>query len=520
MDIQEVSLFMKKILKRTLSVVLVLVLLCCAAAPAAFAANVNDLPIVYVIGRGTWIYDKDGNKVYPTDGIETAIDENMSNLITSWAKSLLSGNWDDLSDAIYDLVAEEYKNFILDNNGEASNGTHVEPNAAPKAKKSNFALTDYQFSYDSRIDPFENAKLLNAYIDKVLAATGKTKVQLIGRCLGSTIVSTYLTVYGCSKVDTAIFYAASNQGIIPISEFFTGDITFDTSAIQKYGDTYLNSSADDGTNDLSRGFIKLLYNLSNSLLITNWGVDSVEKAYRDIARTLYPRIVLAVYGTCPGFWTMVRDDHYEQAKNVVFKGTEAKYAKLISKIDKYHYNVQQKFSQTLENCRKKGMKIAVISKYNSQLAPLFDNCLLQADDLVELESASYGATAADIGKTLSGKYLTSLGSNDKYLSPDLVVDASTCLYPDYTWFIKDLPHDNFPNSVNSLIMEIFRSKTQYTINSSETYPQYLQYESDSLLLTEVTMAGLPTEGNESLVRKIVNTLNSIFMLLRLLFNIL
>ena len=512
---------MKKTMKRILSVVLVLVSVCTAVSPVFSAAAENDLPIVYVIGRGTWIYDKNGKKVYPTDGIETAIKNNANNLIESWARSLIAGNWDDLSDAIYELVEEEYKNFVLDNNGEASNGTHVNPNAEPKAKKSNFTITDYQFSYDSRIDPYENAKLLNTYINKVLSVTGKTKVQLIGRCLGSTVISAYLTVYGCSKVDTAIFYAASNQGLIPLSAFFSGDVVFDVDAIQKYGSTYLKNSASDGTDGFTRGLVTLLYNLSNSFLLTAWGINNIEKAYRDIARTLYPRIVLAVYGTCPGFWTMVRDDYYEKAKKVVFSGNEAKYSKLISKIDKYHYNVLQKFPENLKKWKKQGMKVAVIAKYNTQLAPLFENCLKQADDLVELETASYGATCADIGKTLSNSYITQLekSGKDKYLSPDLVVDASTCLFPDYTWFIKDLPHDVFPTSVNELIMEIFHSKSQYTINSNEKYSQYLQYESDSLILSKVTLEGLPTDSNESLLRKIVNAFNTIFILLKLLFNI-
>lgn len=512
---------MKKIMRRVLAFALVLVSVCTAMMPLANAAAVNDLPIVYVIGRGTRIYDKNGKQVYPTSGIEQAIKDSKRNLIASWAKSLISGNWDDLSDAIYDLVENEYKDFILDNNGEASNGTHVEPNAAPKAKKSNYTLTDYQFSYDSRLDPYTNADLLNTYINKVISVTGKSKVQLIGRCLGSTVISAYLTKYGCSKVDTAIFYAASNQGLIPLSEFFTGDVVFDVDAIQRYGDTYLKNSPSDGSDGFTRGLLTLLYNLSKNFLIMAWGVDSVEKAYRDIARTLYPRIVLAVYGTCPGFWTMVRDDHYEKAKQVVFAGNEAKYAKLISKIDKYHYNVLQKFPENLQKWKKQGMKVAVIAKYNTQLAPLFENCMMQADDLVELESASYGATCGNIGSYLPDDYIKKLEreNNTKYLSPDCMVDASTCLFPDYTWFIKDLPHDNFPTAVNELIISIFQSKTQYTIDSNEKYPQYLQYESDSLLLTPVTVEGLPTEKPYSLIRKIANALNTIFVLLKLLFNV-
>lgn len=518
---------MKRTLTRVLS--LFLAVLCAAAvlSPAASAAEYyeNDLPVVYVIGRGTWIYDKNENKIYPTDGIEKAIKNNVNNLATAWIKSLISPNsdWNELSDAIYKLVEEEYKNYVLDDNGEISNGTHAKPNAEPKAKKSNFSITDYQFSYDGRIDPRENAKLLNEYINKVLTVTGKRKVQLIGRCLGSTVISAYLTMYGCSKVDTAIFYAASNQGIVPLSAFFTGDVIFDCKAIEKYGDGYLKNSASDGSDNLSRSLVTLGYKLSKSFYLTDYVIENVEKAYRDIARTLYPRIVLAVYGTCPGFWTMVRDDYYEKAKQVVFEG-KAKYAKLIEKIDWYHYNVFQKFPQTLKKCKQQGgMKVAVIAKYNIQLAPLFKDCMKQADNLVELETASYGATCSDIGQLLPDSYINAQekAGKGKYISPDLKVDASTCLFPDYTWFIKDLPHDVFPNSVNELIMKIFHSKEQFTVDSDEQFSQYLQYESNSLLLSKVTELDLADENDsaEISLRKLLNLFNTLFWLLKNLLNI-
>ena len=283
--------------------------------------------------------------------------------------------------------------------------------------------------------------------------------------------------------------------------------------------------ADDTPDNLSRSLVRFgyrIYRIASSMYATDYIIGEVERAYRDIARTLYPRIVLAVYGTCPGFWTMVRDDYYEKAKQVVFEG-KAKYAKLIEKIDWYHYNVFQKFPQTLKKCKQQGMKVAVIAKYNIQLAPLFKDCMKQADNLVELETASYGATCADIKQLLPDSYINAQekAGKGKYISPDLKVDASTCLFPDYTWFIKDLPHDVFPNSVNELIMKIFHSKEQFTVDSDEQFSQYLQYESNSLLLSKVTELDLADENDsaEISLRKLLNLFNTLFWLLKNLLNI-
>ncbi|MDO4381320.1 MAG: hypothetical protein Q4D20_10655, partial [Clostridia bacterium] len=74
---------------------------------------------------------------------------------------------------------------------------------------------------------------------------------------------------------------------------------------------------------------------------------------------------------------------------------------------------------------------------------------------------------------------------DKYLSPDLIVDASSCAFPDYTWFVKDLAHETFPAAVDKLIMQIFASKTQYTVTSSSKYPQFLRFDSSTRKLYAV-----------------------------------
>lgn len=470
---------MKKTFKRVLSLVLALVMIAAVFVPSFSAASANDLPIVYVIGKNSTIYNKDGEKIHPSVGVDELIDNNKEMLTKAFALSLAGGDWSIYSDAIYELVLQKYKDFPLDENGEISNGSYVIKNKTPKAKKSGFTLSDYHFYYDSRIDPFVNAKKLNTYINKVLSVTGKKKVQLVGRCMGGTIASAYLYKYGCEKIDTLLYYAAASQGVIPISCFFTGEIEFDSTAIERYAKTDM----DDDFSDLMKFVIKLV-TLTGTFKM---GTQTVSSIYRNVAKTLYPRIVLATYGTCPGYWAMVRDDCYEEAKQVVFKNNTAKYAKLIAKIDNYHTKVFQRLPTILKKYQKQGLKIANISKYNKALPPLFVNCLKQADNMVELETASMGATCANMEKTLSSAYITYLENSgkDKYLSPDLIVDASSCAFPDYTWFVKDLAHETFPTAVDKLIMHIFASKAQYTVTSSSKYPQFLRFDSSTMKLLAV-----------------------------------
>lgn len=495
---------MKRRMKSVLSLVLALVTLLAVSSPAfsASAAYANDLPIVYVAGKNTYIYDTSGKRIYPTTGLEDMIMGKSTALSVAFASSFASGNWKGYSDVIYNMVMEQYKDFVPNENGEVTNGTAIKPVAEPKKKTSNFGLNDYVFTYDSRLDPYVNASYLNTYIKKVLTATGKSKVQLIGRCLGCTLIATYLAVYGSSKIDTAIFYASSAQGVIPLSCFFSGDIEFDSEALHRYATTEMNDDFSD--------FVKAMIKLSYQTSIFPMGAESVASIYSKVAETLYPRLVLAVYGTCPGFWTMVNDEKYEKAKSVVFAGETKKYSKLISKIDKYHTNVFNKLPSILEKCRKNGMKLAIITKYNIAMPPLFENCLKQADNLVELESASFGAYTANIGKTFSSAYIRYLENSgkDEYLSPDLTVDASSCLFPDYTWFVKDLAHETLPTSVDSLIMNIFHSKSQYTVTTNKSFPQFMQYNSSDGSLSAVE--GPETPSSEKKPSAFFSALISIF----------
>ncbi|MBR3094059.1 MAG: hypothetical protein IKH12_00530, partial [Clostridia bacterium] len=71
-----------------------------------------------------------------------------------------------------------------------------------------------------------------------------------------------------------------------------------------------------------------------------------------------------------------------------------------------------------------------------------------------------------------------------YLSKDNRVDASTCQYPDYTWFIKNCPHAAYPRDIELLILDICRSPEQYTVTTNSKYPQFMAYSNGEIV--EVT----------------------------------
>lgn len=485
---------------------------------ASAATYENDLPVVLLRGRDRTIYDANGKKIWPMSAEpEDLIMDESDRLLAAFSSSLVAGNWDAYCEELVEVVTEVYSDVVLDENGEASNGSYANAPETPKQKTSGYYLSDYVFNYDARLDPWEVADDLRDYINAVLKATGKKKVQLVSRCLGSNFACAYLTKYKSeakSKIDTCILYAASAKGTMMISEAFSGQLRFDDELIN----TYVNEYMDDGEiSGLLRALVKVTYQM-NAL---NLGTGAIESVYEQIAAQVVPELILATYGTMPSYWSMVDEDHYDLAKRLIFSGRESEYAGLIKKIDNYHNKVKVNLDSTLTSLNNSGVKMALIAKYNVALPPLFESSEIQADGMVELKSMSFGATAADMGKTLSKSYLddVNLSGAINYVSDDLIIDSSTGLFPDYTWFIKDCTHSNWSTAVNKLMYKIIHTKAQMTVWDDETYPQYMQIDKDTEKLVPIEAASNSgtIAGGTNILSIITNLLNRILNIFKTLF---
>ena len=61
------------------------------------------------------------------------------------------------------------------------------------------------------------------------------------------------------------------------------------------------------------------------------------------------------------------------------------------------------------------------------------------------------------------------------LSSDGMIDASTALYPDYTWFFKNLQHSSLPDCVYELMDFIAHADGQVTVFDDARFPQFQVY---------------------------------------------
>ena len=220
--------------------------------------------------------------------------------------------------------------------------------------------------------------------------------------------------------------------------------------------------------------------------------------YDDIYLDIMPRLMKDTVGTFPGYWSMVSTEDYDQAKEVIFYGADKeKYANFINIIDNYHYNVTAEIEEDLLRYAEMGVDIFNVTKYGYQAIPIADETYNSAlsDNTVCVTKASNGATTSTVKKPFSNKYIAKAAKNGtlKYISPDRLIDASTALFPDRTWFVKDMRHDVFPNSIDLLFGEMIRNDG-YTVNSDPDYPQYMVFNTADETFSPMTDENMYTEN--------------------------
>ncbi len=494
-------------MKKILSFVLSLLMLVSVMAPAASAAS-YPYPVVYVEGYGDPLFTEDGNiyseEIYPTGAdIGGTIKEALMPCLKELANGFITDNYDKYADALYNAAAPIWKDLVLNKDGTAK-GTSGDalPDGVPhyKSYTLNGSLSAYRFGYDWRLSPMDVADELKTYIDNVMAATNTTKVHLIGRCLGGNMVSAYLAKHkehAKAHVDSVMLYVTSSNGIKVLDALFTGEIVLDENNIERFADYLFNNKVTISDPDL-KSLVDTLVPFLNEIKMLGLGMDALQFIVDKVKDNLIPRLGLACYLGFPSFWSMMSADKYLQARDYIFTGDlKTEYAGMIAKLDDYYYNVQLNLDDTYDELEAAGVNFGVIAKYNVPALPLYAEGDEQADFFTGIENASLGATAAKLDKTLTDSYINSL-ADKKYVSPDKKIDASTCRYPDTTWFVKNIVHDDFPDSLHNFIAKFINSNGTMTVfTDTVNYPQYLDYNAEDGSVTPIvgTDPEVPENGS-------------------------
>lgn len=489
-----------------------------ASCFATAASAASPVPIIYCSGQGAVILNKDGEVVYDGDRVplpDGLTEEMTKECVPLFALALVTDDWSAFRETALGYVTQIYEEVRLDENGEASNGSHRSWTWNPSRVSNGYTLGSYQFYQDWRLDPFENAAELNAYVQAVKAKTGSSKVNLVGRCEGANLVLAYLAEYGYDDVNCVEFYVSSALGVDTVGAVFSGEVKFEPQALQNL----YNEKVTVEDNEL-----RVLLKATIDYLAVAYEFEEIcamlEKAVPKLYKEVGYDILMASYGTFPGIWSCVGNDYYATARKNAFAGKEEQYAGLIEKLDKYDRLVRTRTDEIIEEGMAAGVKFANFAKYGEFYpnTPLCKENNSLNDDSVSIPCSTFGATSTVRNEQFSAEYLAK--ADNTYISPDKRIDMSTSVLRDTTWIEYNSRHNDFNQATNVLMKAWFDSNGEMTVHSDSAFPQYLVVENGAF--RPMTASDVPeiTSEKPTKVSRIFTVLQKFLEFFRNLFSFL
>lgn len=486
-----------------------------AAGPIEISARSPEVPVILIGGDGDALYDKDGNYIFQIDHPEDLTGESdrqdvldaFVNVMRPFLREgVLHDNWEPYSENLEAEIAELTAEIRLDENGNVPNGSGISQEHRDRVEADKVTdrkgskgyydyLHDYRFWYDWRLDPMEIADQLNDYIEGIKSATGCPKVALCCRCVGSNVALAYVAKYGAGSLQGLGFDGTGSNGGEFISEALSGKFRLDGSAVERFLIDY-KALGSINLSDFALASIDLLVKSG-----TVDGLTAAAKAtvYYKILKGATSALALSTLFTMPCYWGFVAEEDYEDALLYVFGDTgsekRVRYAGLIEKLDRYHNEVVCRLPELLRGLHENGVNLAVISKYGFQMFPICASGDLIGDQYASVKRSSFGATTSTVYDTLPEDYIAAREAEGKgkYISPDKQIDASTCMFPDYTWFTKGAKHGTWTPMENALLCTVTTADRQYTVEDL-TPARFNVYDAEGKTMQPMTQANCHTEN--------------------------
>lgn len=498
-------------MKKTISFLLVIIMVFSLLVPAyaATARERTKLPTVYFRGNSEDIFDEDGNRVYDFDVETDTIKEMAKKILPYLAAGMITNDFSEYYKVFGEEMSKLYDRAQLDNNGNPKYGTGISNDQKRQNENemnSNYVwngtydINSYDFANDWRLDPFATVDDIDNYINGILKATGKNKVNLMCKCLGGDLILAYISKYGTERINAICFGSTVVFGADLADCIYRGKVRIEGNSLANFVKDDYAGRLFSSEQEFLYKFLQETFELAAATGLTDVLSDVFMKAlYERIYTGLIPELVLSTYGTWPGYWTMVTAGNYAEARDFIFgkEGSEKyeNYKGLIEKLDNYDEKVRQQIPQLLKEAEANGVNICITSKYGFQMPPITEDYYEQGDVWTSAKYSSLGATVSKAGTVLSDDYIASRieAGKEKYISVDKQVDASTCVFPDYTWFIKGAVHDDWTAEEDNIIVRVCNSDEQLTVDTMEGRPQFLVYDKGTDTVAPMTKENCNTE---------------------------
>lgn len=365
----------------------------------------------------------------------------------------------------------------------------------------------YFYNYDWRLDPLVHADGLRGLVETAMREHNTDRVNIACCSMGGTVVTSYLYKYGAENVKNVIMLSTAFQGVESVGAMLSGELYIDKDAL-------FNRICDLGKTDITSLFYNILTIAADTAGLGGAVEDICADVLNELKDDIYSSVLKKVFGCMPGIIDLTAAEDYENAKAFMLDGNAN--AKLIARCDEYIYNVQMNAKSILEKAIDDGANVYIVCQYGLQGLPVYSHTASNTDLLIDVKYASGGAVSADLGETLPEDYIQSVDNGHNHISADRMIDASTCMFPEYTWFIKNQAHVDYNVGASTdFILYLADSDEQLTVSDAD-YPQFMYYSAADNSLTQLNAKSSKSFVNAivAILKKIAEIFNDIISIIR------
>lgn len=461
-----------KSLYKTIAVVMAALILIVPILSVVASAQEADCPRIWIHGfMSSNVYDdvNDPNSLLSWPPSEQEITTAVKESLPVFGEFAITRDWEKFGNSMGKITGKLFERATNNPDGTVKEGSGIRFTYPKKSEIK--ANSDIYFKYDWREDPMKIAGQLNDFINYVLDASRCDQVALTCHSFGGVVATTYFTLYGCDKVKTVVFNSTAVYGETYTGELMSGKLSFNGDSLTDY-----MFYAFKGTE--YEHLINAAFKVLNESGMLDTVMNVLNAMTSHIQNEVCSQSVVPLFGGWLAVWSMVPDEYIDDAMDFVFNDiyadSEIDYSPLIEKIENYNNTVRYKKTETLKEVNEK-CNVYVIARYGYSSLPITPSASSIGDGVIDVKYASFGATASTYGTTLGQDDLNSV-----YISPDKTIDASTCLFPEQTWFIKYMKHGSDEESLNEMMRTFMKYDGQGTVETFDSYSRFMIFDGDNI----------------------------------------
>lgn len=483
---------MKKFLSFILAFSLIFSMLSIGASAAVkteCGGNCDICPSIVVPGIGQsniWALDENGEYLYDDNGERIScfpavfeVGSIVKTVLVPVLLTLITQMDFGLSDALCDVVLDAFAVNLCDTNGKNTGNIEVERYLYSVAECSEYEKEEiydniplqeyaeiagedhlYYYAYNSFTNVHETIDGLYEFIQMVKAETGHDKINIVPISMGGSIANGLLDYYPdvMDDLNKVVYIVPALNGSTIVGDLYKKDLTFLNADFLYNG--FLETLMDE---DEAR-MIEVIARILPDQVLMNVLNKVADCLIEDVAAN-----ITSLWGLCP------KEDYPEASARLLANKPEIK-----KQTDRY-YQAQLNSLANIQKMVDKGVEVYNIVDYD---APLYqignswneDN----ADGVIHLSSTAMGVHSALVGETLPEGYEqanTSPNCSDpshNHISPDGVVDASTGLLPDTTFYFDGQNHEQTARNdiIIALATKLLATDEIKSVYSTPDFPQF------------------------------------------------